>query len=124
MMQSSIHFPPFRQGRSIRQTEAVGTGGAPPVSPHPSKAHPPPSSHASARLHPCASPAPRGTQRAQRVHSWQAPLGWEGEGGEFYSSCARGRGCTGSAPLAGGTRLSPRAEGKGDRRARVQQTHW
>lgn len=29
MMQSSIHFPPFRQGRSVRQTEAVGTGGGP-----------------------------------------------------------------------------------------------
>lgn len=29
MMQSSIHFPPFRQGRSVRQTEAVGTGSDP-----------------------------------------------------------------------------------------------
>lgn len=41
MMQSSIHFPPFRQGRSVRQTEAVGQAVRP-VSPCPSRAHPPP----------------------------------------------------------------------------------
>jgi len=54
VMQSSIHFPPFRQGRSVRQTEAVGTGGAPPVSPRPGRAHQPRSSHTV----PGAVPAP------------------------------------------------------------------
>lgn len=52
MMQSSIHFPPFRQGRSVRQTEAVGQA-VPPVSPCPSRAHPPPH-----QCHSAPSPVP------------------------------------------------------------------
>lgn len=87
MMQSSIHFPPFRQGRSVRHTEAVGTGSDP-LSPHPGSAHLPPSSHTSARVSPCTRPAPWGAWGARGAACLMAGQGLllagsPGTGGSF-----------------------------------------
>lgn len=86
MMQSSIHFPPFRQGRSVRQTEAVGTP-VPPRQPAPQQGSPAtfqPHQRQGPSLCPPGSPGCSGSpwglpaSRQGRFHSSRAPLGQRG----------------------------------------------
>lgn len=127
-------LPPIQAGPQCEADRGCGDRRWPRISLHPGTAHPPPSSHTSARGCPCTHPAPQSTQGAHggclphsRVGFTPHGLPWDMMG-SFNSSHGRGKGCTGSAPQAGGTWtcpfLSHRAEGKGYGRAHLQQTHW
>lgn len=105
MMQSSIHFPPFRQGRSVRQTEAVGTGSDP-CQPPPWQGSPAtfqPHQCLGLTLHPPSSLGCLGSPWGCLPDggAGAAPCGLPWDRGQFYSSCARGRGCTGLQPGCG-----------------------
>lgn len=81
-------LPPVQAGPQCQADRGCGDRRCPPVSPHPGRAHPPPSSHTSAgvSLHPPSSPgrseSPQGLPASWqgRVCSSQAPLG---QGGNF-----------------------------------------
>lgn len=91
MMQSSMHFPPLRQGRSVRHTEAAETSAP--------SAHSPPrqGSHAAVRRRDCrglswrpsspASTAVRARPEAGDGH----PALWGARGARVWGLRARGR---------------------------------
>lgn len=105
MMQSSIHFPPLRHGRSVRQTEAVGTGSDP-CQPSPWQGSPatfqPHQCHGLS-LHPPSSLGCLGSPWGFLPDggAGAAPCGLPWHRGQFCCSCARGRGCTGLQPGCG-----------------------
>lgn len=98
---------PVQAGPQHQADRGYGDRRCPPVSPCPSRAYLPPSSHTSAEVRPCAPPAPRGVQGAHRgclPHSRAGPapqgLPWDrravlfllGEGERLHGVSPAGQG--------------------------------